>query len=77
MSPGGADVLAEPEEEVYEEGMGGALGSGSGEKLESSPAGADRATLSRRNSFISIVLAVVLDGSKLRAFCNELHASLL
>ena len=73
-------VPAAADEEV---GMGGALGSGNPEPTDGAAAApdpsspADRATRSRRNSAISMVRAVVFDGSKLSAFCNALRASLL
>ena len=77
MSSGGAAAAA-----VEAAGIEGALDSGGRSTLvdavpDDTPSPADRATLSRRNSFISMVLAVVLDGSRLSAFCSELHASLL
>mmetsp|Transcript_23641 Transcript_23641/g.68063 ORF Transcript_23641/g.68063 Transcript_23641/m.68063 type:complete len:83 (-) Transcript_23641:356-604(-) len=82
MSSAGDDGADAPVEEV---GMGGALGSGKPEPDADAAAPPDadtsssteRATRSRRNSFISMVRAVMFDGSKLSAFCNELHASLL
>ena len=81
-----ADAVVAPAAADEEIGMGGALGSGKPEPTDGAAApaaapdpssSADRATRSRRNSAISMVRAVVFDGSKLMHFCNALHASLL